>query len=128
MQRLSLAAPRSRRGGVIQGTVALNFYVLPARFANRPYLFYYVQGLRFIGFTIQLFGTHYAGFKQPQVLKRYCQYENFAYWYREYLAMVWVDYPDLRKIKRLARLAEESATRKTDAQRNTIRASERSTL
>ena len=73
--------------------------------------------LRFIGFKgypglKALFGTHYAGFKpwyfkQPQLLKRYSQYEDFAYWYREYLAMVWVDYPDLRKIKRLARLDEE---------------------
>ncbi|MEE3258896.1 MAG: glycosyltransferase [Candidatus Latescibacterota bacterium] len=73
--------------------------------------------LRFIGFKgypglPALFGTHYAGFKpwyfnQPQILKRYGLYEDFAYWYREYLAMVWVDYPELRQIKRLARLERD---------------------
>ncbi len=70
--------------------------------------------LRFIGFKgypglKALFGTHYAGFKpwyfnQPQILKRYGLYEDFAFWFREYLAMAWVDFPDVRKIKRLARL------------------------
>jgi len=73
--------------------------------------------LRFIGFKgypglRSLFGTHFAGFKpwyfnQPQILRRYSRYEDFAYWYREFLAMVWVDYPELRKSKRIARLDRE---------------------
>ena len=73
--------------------------------------------LRFIGFKgypglKALFGTHYAGFKpwyfnQPQILKRYSAYEDFAFWFREYLAMAWVDYPDVRKIKRLAKLDQD---------------------
>ena len=73
--------------------------------------------LRFIGFKgypglKALFGTHYAGFKpwyfnQPQLLKRYADYEDFAYFFKEFMAMVWVDYPDLRKIKRLARMEQD---------------------
>jgi glycogenin glucosyltransferase len=73
--------------------------------------------LRFIGFKgypglKALFGTHYAGFKpwyfnQPQLLKRYANYEDFAYFFKEFMAMVWVDYPDLRKIKRLARMEQD---------------------
>ena len=73
--------------------------------------------LRFIGFKgypglKALFGTHYAGFKpwyfnQSQLLKRYAGYEDFIYFFKEFMAMVWVDYPDLRKIKRLARMERD---------------------
>ena len=59
-----------------------------------------------------MFGTHYAGFKpwyfnQSQLLKRYAEYEDFTYFFKEFMAMVWVDYPDLRKIKRLARMERD---------------------
>lgn len=73
--------------------------------------------LRFIGFKgypglKALFGTHYVGFKpwyfnQLQHLQHYSQYEDFAYWYREYMAMVWIDFPDLRKIKRPEQLERD---------------------
>ncbi len=72
--------------------------------------------LRFIGFKGYpglgaLYGTHYAGFKpwyfnQPQALERYLRYADFQLWYREYLSMVLVDFPQLQKSLHLARLLQ----------------------
>lgn len=70
--------------------------------------------LRFSGFSgypcmSVLFGTHYAGFKpwsfkKSKAIARWGRYEDFQYWFQEYTAMVARDYPELQRVRGLAKL------------------------
>jgi alpha-N-acetylglucosamine transferase len=72
--------------------------------------------LRFSGFNgypdmQTLFGSHYAGFKpwnfkNPKAMAHWGRFEDFQVWFRLYLEMVTRSYPDLLKVRRLARLQE----------------------
>ncbi|MBN2393773.1 MAG: hypothetical protein JXR84_23775 [Anaerolineae bacterium] len=73
--------------------------------------------IRFCGFSgypnlAVLFGTHYAGLKpwhfhKKQAMARYGRFEDFQYWFKQYMAMVTRAYPKLQKVKRLERLMKQ---------------------
>lgn len=60
-----------------------------------------------------LFGTHYAGNIKPwsynhKGLKRYSRYEDFQYWYREFIEMMTEGLPRLQRFQRLVRELEQA--------------------
>lgn len=60
-----------------------------------------------------LFGTHYAGNIKPwsfkkKILQKRTHFEDFQYWYREFIDMMTKGYPQLQKSKRLKKELEQS--------------------
>lgn len=57
-------------------------------------------------------GTHFAGVKpwyfkrNPKAVKNYSRFEDFKYWFSEYIKML-RDYTQLNKVKRLQKLLED---------------------